>query len=246
MKSVATKTRDCGISTKTAAKETRWVAAGLRGVLLALAAVALALLFIALAALGWGSWHGFLLDPIRRSAAISLAALAALTPLCGCNIALGIESDRANDWVLIALLVGGLTLGWASAFCDRHSIWTLGGNGVRLLGLMLFLIGAALRIGSILSLANQFTVWVSIQEGHELVTDKLYRYLRHPSYTGAILTLLGWALVCRSGVGVLIAVLMSALLISRLNAEEKILQRAFSVEYADYARRTWRLIPFVY
>jgi protein-S-isoprenylcysteine O-methyltransferase Ste14 len=218
----------------------------LRGSSLALGALLLSLLFIALCALGWGGWHGFLLDPIRRSAAISLAALAALTPLCGCNIALGVETDRANDWVLIALLVGGLSLGWASAFCDRHSIWTLGGESVRLLGLTLFLIGAVLRIGSILSLASRFTVWVSIQEGHELVTDKLYRYLRHPSYTGAILTLLGWALVCRSGVGVLIAGLMSALLVSRLSAEEKLLHQAFPRDYADYVRHSWRLLPFVY
>jgi protein-S-isoprenylcysteine O-methyltransferase Ste14 len=231
---------------KTDAKEMRGGPLALRGSSLALAGLLLSLLFIALAALGWGGWRGFLLDPLRRSAAISLAALAAVTPLCGCNIALGVETDRANDWVLIALLIGGLSLGWASGYCDHHSIWALGREGVRALGLTLFLIGAALRIGSILSLADQFTVWVSIQQDHELVTDKLYRYLRHPSYTGAIFTLLGWALVCRSAVGILIALLMSALLVSRLNAEEKLLLQAFPRDYADYIRRTWRLLPFVY
>jgi protein-S-isoprenylcysteine O-methyltransferase Ste14 len=215
-------------------------------ILLTLGAAALGLVFLQLSAVGIGGWSILLHDPARRDAAISLLSLAAMTPLCGCHVGFGEQKDHANDWVLLALLIGGLCLGYFSARSDRTGFLTLGGESLRYVGLLLFLIGSVLRILAIRTLGPRFTVWVTIQNDHELVTDRLYRHLRHPSYTGAILTLLGWALVYRSGVGILIAAAMALLLISRIDAEERLLLVQFPVAYAEYIQRTWRLLPFVY
>ena len=216
-------------------------------ILLTLGAVLLALCFLQLCACGEGGWTASFHDPARRDVGISLLALAALTPLCGCHVGLGSFKDHGNDWVLLALLILGLCLGYFSARCDRNGFFTLGrGEPLRYVGLLLFLTGSVLRILAIRTLGPRFTVWVTIQDEHELVTDRLYRHLRHPSYTGAILTLLGWALVYRSGIGVMIAAGMGFLLIFRIDAEERLLLAQFPVMYAEYIERSWRLVPFVY
>jgi protein-S-isoprenylcysteine O-methyltransferase Ste14 len=215
-------------------------------ILLTFGAAALALLFLQLCSAGLGGWKILFHDPARRDAAVALLSLAALTPLCGCHVGVGAQKDHANDWVLLALLIGGLSLGYFSARCDRTGFLALGGESLRYVGLLLFFAGSVLRILAIRTLGPRFTVWVTIQNDHELVTDRLYRHLRHPSYTGAILTLIGWALVYRSSVGVLIAAAMSLLLISRIDAEERLLLVQFPMAYAEYIERTWRLLPFVY
>jgi protein-S-isoprenylcysteine O-methyltransferase Ste14 len=57
---------------------------------------------------------------------------------------------------------------------------------------------------------------------------------------------MGWALVFRAGVGVLLAALMLVPLVARMNAEERLLREHFGSEYDAYYARTKRLIPGVY
>jgi len=72
------------------------------------------------------------------------------------------------------------------------------------------------------------------------------RLFRHPSHAGALLTLFGWALTFRSGMGLILAATMVLPLVSRMTAEENLLIAEFGEEYENYRRRTWRLIPLVY
>ena len=97
-----------------------------------------------------------------------------------------------------------------------------------------------------LVLGPRFSVWVAIQADHRLETTGLYRFLRHPSYTGAMFTLLGWALTFRSGIGLMIAAAMVLPLVSRMEAEERLLIAEFGEDYVNYREKTWRLIPLVY
>jgi protein-S-isoprenylcysteine O-methyltransferase Ste14 len=79
-----------------------------------------------------------------------------------------------------------------------------------------------------------------------LVTSGLYGIIRHPSYLGLFVSVLGWGLAFRSGVGVAIAVLMLLVLLARIKAEERLLSETFGAEYDAYRARTWRLLPYVY
>ncbi|MGZ5952111.1 MAG: methyltransferase family protein, partial [Isosphaeraceae bacterium] len=58
--------------------------------------------------------------------------------------------------------------------------------------------------------------------------------------------LFGWALVFRSAIGVLVALLMLPPLVARMNSEEALLESEFGARYSAYRRRTWRLLPFLY
>ena len=213
------------------------------------AVIALSILFaLCYLGLAWWGWsgRGFFDDPARLGLCISFILLAALTPACGCNLSRGRIEQPGNDWIFLPLVAAGLIMGWAAPHDDRMHIWTLEPAAIRYLGLAIFLLGCVLRIGSILSLGDRFSVWVAIQDGHRLATTGLYRWMRHPSYAGAILTLLGWAMVFRSALGLALVLATIPPLISRMAAEERLLLQEFGRDYVRYHRQTARLIPGFY
>jgi len=57
---------------------------------------------------------------------------------------------------------------------------------------------------------------------------------------------LGWGLAFRSGVGVLLTVLLTVPVVARMRAEERLLRTQFGAEYDAYRARTSRLIPGLY
>jgi protein-S-isoprenylcysteine O-methyltransferase Ste14 len=203
-------------------------------------------LYLGLAAWGWGGWSAFLAHPARAGAAVATVVIAAAAMFTSGTISSGRREDTKNRWIFLPILVLGVVLAWLPAYTDRHDIWTIDGDAVRYLGLALFVAGSALRVGAVFVLGRRFSGLVAIQEGHELVTGGLYGVVRHPSYLGLVLGQLGWALVFRSAIGVLVALLLVPPLVARMNSEEALLQSEFGARYADYRRRTWRLLPFLY
>jgi len=79
-----------------------------------------------------------------------------------------------------------------------------------------------------------------------LHAPRLYGVIRHPSYLGLLVSMLGWALAFRAGVGVLLAVLTLVPVVARIRSEAKLLGMAFGDEYEAYRSRTSRLIPGLY
>jgi protein-S-isoprenylcysteine O-methyltransferase Ste14 len=158
----------------------------------------------------------------------------------------GKREDRANRWVIGAFAVIGFFLAWLPAYADQKGIWVLDGEAVRWLGVALFAVGGALRVWPVFVLSRRFSGLAAIQPGHALVTDGLYGVIRHPSYLGLLVNTLGWALAFRSGIGVLLTMLLVPPLLSRIRAEEALLQAEFGGAYEAYRSRTRRLIPGVY
>ena len=129
---------------------------------------------------------------------------------------------------------------------DRRGIATIDGDAVRYLGLILLIVGGGLRVGPMFVLGRRFTYPLATQEPHPLMTTGFYRFIRHPSYLGGLLGMVGWVLVFRSGVGLVLGLLLIPVFIGVIRAEEELLRAEFGEQYAAYQRRTWRLIPFVY
>lgn len=78
------------------------------------------------------------------------------------------------------------------------------------------------------------------------MTTGFYRYIRHPSYLGAYLGGIGWVLVFRSVIGLVLMLLLALAFGWVVGKEEALLLTEFGDEYTAYRRRTWRLLPFVY
>ena len=127
-----------------------------------------------------------------------------------------------------------------------HRFWTIDGDLVRWLGVALCAAGGVLRLWPVFVLGRRFSGLVAIQPGHRLVTDGIYGVIRHPSYLGLIVNLLGWALAFRSVIGLLLVALTVLILLGRIHSEEALLRSQFGAEYDAYRARTWRLIPGLY
>ncbi|MFM1793567.1 MAG: hypothetical protein RLZZ252_1921 [Bacteroidota bacterium] len=116
-----------------------------------------------------------------------------------------------------------------------------------IVGFFLFISGLALRWVAILSLKRSFTVKISILENHQLKTDGVYRWMRHPSYTGLLMYYLGLGLVMNNFVSIVLLLLVNGLtLYQRIPLEEQALAEHFGEQWKSFAAKTKRLIPGIY
>jgi protein-S-isoprenylcysteine O-methyltransferase Ste14 len=213
---------------------------------LAFITVIATLAYLGLAILGWGSFAAFFSHPALTALVIVGFVLTGVALFSGGNLSPGEREDKGNRWVLAAFGVIGLLLAYLPAYTDRTDVWTLDGDAIRWLGVVLFAAGGALRIWPVFVLGRRFSGLVAIQSGHTLVTSGVYGVIRHPSYLGLLVNSLGWALAFRSGVGVLLTALTIPPLVARIRAEERLLHTQFGDEYDAYRSRTSRLLPGIY
>lgn len=114
------------------------------------------------------------------------------------------------------------------------------------LGIALMLTGVAVRQWAIAVLGRYFSQVVGVQQDQTVVQNGPYRLIRHPSYTGILLILVGFAFVFQCWAAVLVAVLSFGLAYGhRMLTEERFLVRELGNKYVEYMRHTKRIIPFL-
>jgi protein-S-isoprenylcysteine O-methyltransferase Ste14 len=202
--------------------------------------------YLGLAIAGYGGFAPFFAQPAFVALTVITIALTAAALFSEGNLSTGDREDRRNRWVLAAFAVLGLLSAYLPAYTDAKDIWTIDGDTVRWIGVILFALSGVLRLWPVFVLGRRFSGLVAIQPGHTLMTDGIYRIIRHPSYLGLLGGSFGWALTFRSGVGLALAALMLIPLIGRISAEEALLREQFGHEYEAYRARTWRLVPGIY
>jgi protein-S-isoprenylcysteine O-methyltransferase Ste14 len=85
---------------------------------------------------------------------------------------------------------------------------------------------------------------VKVTEGHRLVKEGPYRYIRHPLILCVILEVIGFTLVSNSYFSTLGAILIFLpFMLYRIKLEERALIEKFGHEYIDYQHTTWMLLP---
>jgi protein-S-isoprenylcysteine O-methyltransferase Ste14 len=213
---------------------------------LALLTVAALLIYLGLPILGWGGFVPFFSHPARIVLVVILLALAVASFFTQVNLSTGVREDRGNRWIIAAVSIIALLCAYLPAYTDRKELWTIDGDAVRWLGVLLFAVGGVLRLWPVFTLGRRFSGLVAIQPGHALVTHGIYGVIRHPSYLGLLINALGWVLAFRSIVGILLTLLMIPPLVARMNAEERLLRSEFGDAYDAYRARTSRLIPGLY
>ncbi len=203
--------------------------------------------YLGLAVLGWGGPAAFFAHPALIALTVLLFIMAGAALFAGGNISPGVREDRGNRWIIAVIGLLALLAAYLPALTDRKEFWTLDGDTIRWLGIVLFAAGGALRLWPVAVLGNRFSGLVAIQPGHTLVTSGIYGVIRHPSYLGLLIGSLGWVLAFRSGVGLLLTAFMIPPLVARIRAEERLLHAHFGAEYEVYSARTSsRLIPGFY
>jgi protein-S-isoprenylcysteine O-methyltransferase Ste14 len=150
------------------------------------------------------------------------------------------KGDRGSVWIVFL----GIFVAVGFAFIFRGAGLGLLPAWVEWPGLALMLLGIVLRSWSILLLGRFFSVRVEMQAGHQVVTAGPYRYIRHPAYTGSMITLAGMGLALGSWVGALLIVVIFRVVYSyRVRVEESFLLSSLGEEYRAYMEGTGRFVP---
>jgi protein-S-isoprenylcysteine O-methyltransferase Ste14 len=114
-------------------------------------------------------------------------------------------------------------------------------------GLVVLLCGSFLRRHCWRMLGKHFTGDVKAAEDQPVIEDGMYRWVRHPSYTGGMLMYLGTGLALTNWLSVvIIGTAGVAAYFYRVRVEERALQAALDGRYEEYMARTKRFIPFVF
>ncbi len=209
--------------------------------------------FLGLPLMGWGigDMAAFFHSPARITYVLVVVALqffaALYNPQSGKR-----ETHRRKpgekhraDLLLIQLLSVGIVI--AAPYSDNHSVGIAGfSEPVRWMGFAFLLPGFVLMQIAEKILGRQFSVEVTIQEDHRLIQHGPYAYIRHPRYLGILAFFLGISIVFRSGLAAVLVLALGFVLLWRVFAEEALMRKEFGREWSEYAKRSWRIIPWVF
>ncbi len=152
--------------------------------------------------------------------------------------------DKGSFWIIVVATIVFLI----ASFYDYYALhWTFYTSPLFFyLGIILLVIGYALRMYSRITLREQFSVFVALQKEHKLITTGIYAHIRHPIYTAGILSFLGFVLIANTLLGLLLGIfLVFPALLYRISVEEKMLVAHFGQQYLEYKQNVKALIPGV-
>jgi protein-S-isoprenylcysteine O-methyltransferase Ste14 len=145
----------------------------------------------------------------------------------------------------MVFLVGAVWLGVALARMVPGAAITSGRDLAFWLGIVLALAGIALRWYAVITLGRSFTTSVMTRPDQTVIRAGPYRLVRHPSYTGLLLTVLGLVLCSTNWLALACFPLAVVGFAYRIRVEEQALLDGLGQPYRDYMRDTKRLVPFV-
>jgi protein-S-isoprenylcysteine O-methyltransferase Ste14 len=153
-----------------------------------------------------------------------------------------VKSDRGSKVLILFTVWVSITIAFVFGYggIGRLPDW------VFYPGIFLMLLGVVVRQWAIAVLGRFFSYDVRVVKDHRVVEKGPYRLVRHPSYTGVLITFIGLSLAVQS-LGALL-VLLGVFIVSygyRMRVEEKALLSELGQDYASYMKRTKRLIPYL-
>lgn len=161
------------------------------------------------------------------------------------------DTSRGRDRGSLALLS---TLSWSAVLLDFALSHWLPAAAIPWARVEIFVLGIGLMLGGIwlrryamALLGRYFTYDVAVQSGQSVIEAGPYHYVRHPAYSGAMLTFLGFGLALGNWAGLATLLICVGIAYAyRIAVEEETLVAALGDPYARYMQRTWRLVPFLF
>lgn len=159
----------------------------------------------------------------------------------------GRTADRGSFFGFFICIPLALIIAFGAAF--RHPEWriTAWQPALSWIGIAMIWAGMAFRLWAVLTLGAFFRTSVVVQEGHQLVTAGPYRWLRHPAYTGVIVTMVGLGLALGNWVSLLAMAVLPTLAIAwRMHVEEQALAEQFGEAYKQFRESRSAVLPCVW
>src|SRR3989442_2523257 len=167
---------------------------------------------------------------------------AVLVPRLRRRGATRVERDRGSGPLIIFTVFVSIILAFSFGYAGIGELpdWAF------FLGIFLMFLGILVRQWAIAVLGRFFSLTVRVAEDHRVVEKGPYRLVRHPSYTGVLITFIGLGLAVQSWGALLVLLgVFSVAFGYRMKIEEKTLLSELGDSYASYMKRTKRLIPFL-
>lgn len=155
-------------------------------------------------------------------------------------------SDHGSFRFLLSMIWAGIALAWTVAFAFPQTAIPFMRNGIFVAGISLMWAGIGFRYYAMRVLGPYFTFQVDVRSEQTVIEAGPYRYIRHPSYTGALITVIGLGLALGNWVGIVVLLVFTGIGYAyRIHVEEAELVAALGEPYKNYMGRTQRLVPFV-
>jgi protein-S-isoprenylcysteine O-methyltransferase Ste14 len=153
-----------------------------------------------------------------------------------------VKRDRGSAALVIVTIFLSISIAFSFGYAGVGML----PDWIFYLGIFLIFLGILVRQVSIAILGRFFSLTVQIAEDHKVVDKGPYRLVRHPSYTGVLITFIGLGLAVQSwGALLLLLVVFSVSFGYRMRVEERTLLSELGQDYASYMKRTRRLIPYL-
>lgn len=118
---------------------------------------------------------------------------------------------------------------------------------VAVLALLIAVVSVVLVNWAARALGKQWSLEARLVEGHDLIEDGPYRFVRNPIYTGMFGMLVATGMMGMRWERLAVAVVLFAVgTYLRIRMEENLLRGAFGARFEEYARRVWALLPGIY
>jgi protein-S-isoprenylcysteine O-methyltransferase Ste14 len=153
--------------------------------------------------------------------------------------------DAGSLWVILVGQCLAIWVTFSVAFVfrfgvlPRQQLWFW-------LGSATMIAGSLLRRHCFRMLGSSFTGAVVVREHQTIVERGVYRWVRHPSYTAAILVYAGMALALGNWISVAVVLIaIPPTYVYRVSVEERALVATLGEPYRAYMQRTKRFIPLI-
>jgi protein-S-isoprenylcysteine O-methyltransferase Ste14 len=158
-----------------------------------------------------------------------------------------VRRDRGSYALILVSMCAGIFLAFFVVSAVPEATITWKQPLVFWTGIVLMLAGAAFRWYAIKVLGRFFTRSVATRAGQYVVDTGPYRLIRHPSYTGAMVTILGMGLAMTNWLSLVLLALGTLIGYEyRVRVEERALCEGIGDSYREYMLRTKRFVPHVW
>jgi protein-S-isoprenylcysteine O-methyltransferase Ste14 len=150
-------------------------------------------------------------------------------------------------WFISLFWYGAILFSILDAWRMNLTVFNRPNLFLRILGVLLTISGLIIRFLARKDLGKEYSVQVETYDQHKLITDGIYKTLRHPAYLGLLCLFLGIPLSEGSWGGIVLAIAGGfPAVIYRIILEEQFLRQWFGEQYESYKAHTWRVIPHVW
>lgn len=152
-----------------------------------------------------------------------------------------VSDNRSRDKGILSAVVISSTISVLMYFAG-----TLENNvGMIFIGCLLVVLGGGLRTWAKAALGIHFSHTLRILDGHKLINYGLFRFIRHPAYSGTIMLMAGFGCFLHLDAALLCFLVFFILAMRRIENEEEMMEASFGHKYLLYRKSSWKLFPFI-